>query len=183
MVISNWAAGSRGVNDDVKTLAGARRDEIARELIVLGVADLEGMFATRIALPKPLPADRIGNIEVVEFVGDAGLCDQRPHPVAVADRVGGKIQHHGKALPQDVDDVRRHRGAKPRRIAAVVLDGLQIIGKQGRGPVILADQQRRGARGKTSCKRRFARGDLSAEKIQGWCVSLVHARRIPQDWT
>src|ERR1700682_1507783 len=163
-------AGSRGVNDDVEALAGSRRDEMAREQVVVPFGDLERVNATRIPLPKPLLADGVGNIKQMKLVGHLGLRNQRAHPVAISDGVCQKIQHNRKALPQDIDKVRCHRGPKPRRTTSVVFDGLQLAGKQTGRPVILADEQGRRARGETSCKCRLPGSNLSAEKIQSWCV-------------
>ena len=51
------------MNDDIEAFVRRRRDEIARELVVLGVADLERVLAAGIAFAKPLLADRVGNVE------------------------------------------------------------------------------------------------------------------------
>jgi hypothetical protein len=130
-------------------------------------ADLVGVLALRISLPQPLLADRVRNIEQMKLVGHAGLRNQRSHPVAIADGVGREIENDGKALPQDIDDMRRHRGAKPHGKTREVVDGLQlIIGEQVGHPVILADEQGPRARRETACKCRLPGGDRSAQKIQ-----------------
>jgi hypothetical protein len=56
-------AGSRGVNDDVETLAGIRRDKIACEQVVVRFAYLERVPATPISFATPLFADRVRNVE------------------------------------------------------------------------------------------------------------------------
>ena len=113
---------SRGVNDDVEALVGSRRDEIAREQIVGRFADLVRVLAIRIALPEPLPADRVRNIKVMKLVGHVSLRDQRTHPLAIGDGVCREIENDRKALPQDIDDVRPHRGAQPRGKNCEVVD-------------------------------------------------------------
>jgi hypothetical protein len=104
----------------------------------------------------------------MKLVGRIGVDDQRAHPTALLDGVGRKIQHDGKAVPQDIDNMRSHRRAKPRRKAPVILDGLQIIDKQMGRPVIFADKQRRRSRCKAPCKRCLPGSNLAAEKIKGW---------------
>src|SRR6202163_1963729 len=170
--------GSRGVNDDVEALTGSRRDEIAREQVVVRFGHLERVNATRIPLPKPLLADGVGNIKQMKLVGHISLSNQRTHPVAIADGVCREIQHNRKALPQDIDKVRCHRGPKPRRTTSVVFDGFQLAGKQTRRPVIFTDEHGRRARGEASCKCRLPGGNPSAEKIQNWCVGFVHAQSV-----
>jgi hypothetical protein len=64
------------VNDDVESLAGFRRDEIAREQIVVRFAYLKRVLATRIPFPKPLLADRVRNIEQMKLVGHTSPSDQ-----------------------------------------------------------------------------------------------------------
>src|SRR4029078_5535241 len=60
-------------------------------------------------------------------------------------------------------------------IARVVLDRLEVIGVQRRGPVILADQQRPRPRRQPPRQRRLPRADLAAEKIKSRAIGDVHA--------
>ena len=83
--------GFERVNNDLKAFAGSRGDEIARKQIVLRFTYLERVFATTIAFPQPLLAQRVRNIEHMQFVGYTRLGNQTSHPVAVADCVGGEI--------------------------------------------------------------------------------------------
>ena len=94
--VDRWG---HSVNDDVEAFAGFRRRKITRDQIVLFLAYLEGVFATRISFPQPTPADRVWNVEYVKLVGRAGLIDQRAHPVAIANGVCREIQNDRKALP------------------------------------------------------------------------------------
>ena len=94
--VDRWG---HSVNDDVEAFAGFWRHEITRDQIVLFLAYLEGVFATRISFPQPTPADRVWNVEYVKLVGRAGLIDQRAHPVAIANGVCREIQNDRKALP------------------------------------------------------------------------------------
>lgn len=64
------------MNDDVEALAGSRRDEIAREQIVVRFAYLERVLATHIPFPKPLLADRVRNIKQMKLVGHISPNDQ-----------------------------------------------------------------------------------------------------------
>ena len=79
--VDRWG---HSVNDDAEAFAGFWRHEITRDQIVLFLAYLERVFATRISFPQPLLADRIGNVEYVKLVGRAGLIDQRTHSVPIA---------------------------------------------------------------------------------------------------
>src|SRR5450631_62417 len=115
----------------LKFLAGPRRDEIAREQVVVGFGCLERVLASRISLPKPLLADGVRNIKQMKLVGHISLSNQRTHPVATADGVCRESQHDRKALPQDIDKVRCHRSPKPRRTTSVVFDGLLTRRKTG----------------------------------------------------
>ena len=72
------------------------------------------MLAARVSFAKPLLADGVGKVEQMQLMRHFGLDNQRTHPVAIADGVGGKIQDDGKVLPQDIDNVRPDRRAKPR---------------------------------------------------------------------
>jgi len=92
-------AGSRSVNDDVEALVGSRRDEIAREQIVLRFAYLERVLATRIPFAKPLLADGVRNIKQMKLVGHISPSDQRTHPIAIADSICREIQSDREALP------------------------------------------------------------------------------------
>ena len=159
------------MDNKAETLVGSRRDKIACELGILGVADLKWVLPTRISVSKPLHADRVGNIEPMKLVGRIGVCNQRAHPTALPDGVGRKIQYDGKAVPQDIDNMRPHRRAKPGRKAPIILDGLQIIGKQMGRPVIFADKQRCRSRRKAPCKRCLPGSNLAAQKIKGWRMS------------
>src|SRR6516162_10249116 len=91
--VDRWG---HSVNDDVEAFAGFRRHEITCDQIVLFLAYLERMFATRISFPQPLLADRIGNVEYAKLVGRAGFIDQRAHPVAIANSVCREIQNDGR---------------------------------------------------------------------------------------
>jgi len=91
--VDRWG---HSVNDDVEAFAGFRRHEITCDQIVLFLAYLKRMFATRISFPEPLLADRIGNVEYVKLVGRAGFIDQRAHPVAIANSVCREIQNDGR---------------------------------------------------------------------------------------
>ena len=79
--VDRWG---HSVNDDVEAFAGFWRHEITRDQIVLFLAYLERVFATRISFPQPLLADRIGNVEYAKLVGRAGLIDQRTPSVPIA---------------------------------------------------------------------------------------------------
>src|SRR5215467_14311879 len=79
------------VNNDLKALGGSRRDEIAREQVVLCPGYLERVLAAPITFAQPLSADRVRYIEQVKFVCHSGIGNQTSHPVAVANGVGGEI--------------------------------------------------------------------------------------------
>lgn len=72
---------------------------MAGEQIVFCFAYLPRVLASRITCLKPLLADRVRDIEQMQFVGGTGLIDQRAHPMANADCIGLEIQGNGKALP------------------------------------------------------------------------------------
>ena len=61
------------MHDDIEALAGSRRNEIAREQIVILFADLVWVLAVRVASPQPLLADRVRDIQDMELVCDAGV--------------------------------------------------------------------------------------------------------------
>ena len=73
------------VNNDVEALIRARWHEIARELIVLGVSDLERVLTPGISFGKPLLADGVGKVEQMELVGYLRLRNHGAHPVAILD--------------------------------------------------------------------------------------------------
>ncbi len=105
------------MNDEVEALAGSRRDEIAREQIVVRFAYLERVLATLISFLKPPLADHVWNIKQMKLVGHLGLIDQRTHPVSKFNGICWEIENNRKALLQNIDNVRLHRGSKPRRKA------------------------------------------------------------------
>jgi len=115
-----------------------------------------------------------GTIEKVKLVGHVGLGDQRAHPASNANCVGLKIKGDGKAQLQDIDDVRGHRGAKPRGKAGVVVDCFQIAGEKIGRPMIFADEQRRRTCRQSTRKCRFPGSDPAADKVQSWAMSRVH---------
>ena len=67
------AGGSGRMEYDIEALARSRRNEIAREQIVILFADLVWVLAVRVSSPKPLLADRVRNIQDMELVCDVGL--------------------------------------------------------------------------------------------------------------
>ena len=130
-----------GMNDDVEALIRSWRNEVAREQIVCLLVDLIWVVAADVAVPQSLLTDGVRNIEKVEFVGNIGLVDQRTHPAAPLHRVSGKIQNDRKVLAKDANHVRSHGVTKPSGQAPEVIDGPVFYRKQGRHPVIQADQQ------------------------------------------
>jgi hypothetical protein len=72
--ISTIASYTSGVmDDDVESFVGRWRDEIARKQIVCRFADLIRMLAAFVSLSQSLLADRVWQIEDMQFVGDLSL--------------------------------------------------------------------------------------------------------------
>ena len=64
------------MHDHVEALAGLRRDEMAREQIVLRFVYHERVLAACVSFAKPSLADRVRNIKEMKLVGRIGLSDQ-----------------------------------------------------------------------------------------------------------
>jgi len=155
----------RLVHDHVEALIGRRRHEKTCELIEFRLAHLERMGAGGVAFPEPLFAQGVRHVEPMKLVRDLCLVNQRARPLTLADGVCREIENDREFVPQDVDDERGNGRAQPRRMARVVFDRLQLVGKQRRVPVVLADQQGRRPAGELPRQGRFAGGDLSADQM------------------
>ncbi|MOA49222.1 hypothetical protein D3C78_1720770 [compost metagenome] len=88
-------------------------------------------------------------------------------PLPSRARVGGKVQHHRHPRPHQGRHMAAHGVAQPRGATRVVRDALDLAGIQRRQPMVFADQQRAGLRGKRRGQCGLARGDLAAQKVQG----------------
>jgi hypothetical protein len=136
------------------------------------------MLTGCIASAKPCLADRVRYVQNVQFMSDLGRTDYRAHPGAPFHGICWKIEHNRNFLPQNVNDMRPHYIAKPRRQASKILNRLVLGGIKASHPIIHRDQQGRRPRRKLACKRRLASGDLSTDQVQGGWASGVHPHRL-----
>lgn len=104
---------------------------MAREQIILRFAYLKLVSTACIPLTEPLPANSVGNIQIVKLMGYSGLVSQGPHPMPVCDGVRRKVENDRKSVPKDIDDMRSHRRAQTRGTLGVIVDCLQVLGKKG----------------------------------------------------
>jgi hypothetical protein len=80
------------MDDDVEALVRGRKDEITREQVESGFANLIWVLATFVARSQPLFAESVGSIQDMKLMGDVGLIYHRTHPAAPAHSVCWEIE-------------------------------------------------------------------------------------------
>ena len=106
------------------------------------------------------------------------LIDKRTHPCSIFNSVCWEIENNRKPVLQNVHNMRPHRTAKARRKTAVVVNRMQIIEKQIRRPMILANQQGRRARRQATCKRPISLRQSSRREGTRSSREPVHVPRL-----